>query len=187
MSLMPNFLLGAIFVIQLFACVSAADQVKFYWVYKVFAAKDAQCTGLSTESRYMTNLNLGKYYGGGGTNSECIQVKEISRFYTYWCDTSTGTIGVQEFIKPDCSDPKFPANPALSGDRGGKNVYWTVKGECYYDSGYDVSVKSEGCFAEQSKVPAGYTQFSPASRIGGPWFIVLLSLSSLLFVRGHPK
>jgi hypothetical protein len=173
-------------VILLVGGVSAADPVKFYWIYKVYAGNDALCTGSSTESRYQTNLNFGKYYGGDGTNSECMEAKGISRYYTVWCDFSTGTIGAQEFTKSDCSDPKFPANPALSGDRGGKNVDWHVNGECFYSAGYDVSVKSGGCYAEQSKVPAGYTQFSRASRSGVPWFMALLSLSSLLFVRAFP-
>jgi hypothetical protein len=178
--------LAVLSVILLVGGVGAADPVNFYWVYRVFAAKDAECTGISTESHYQTNLNFGKYYGGDGTNSECIKVSEILRYYKIWCDSSTGTVGVQEFIKSDCTDAKYFANPAIAGERGGKNVFWTVKGECYYEPKYGVSVKSEGCFVEQSKVPSGYTQYSRANRARTPWFIaMLLSLSSFLFICGR--
>jgi hypothetical protein len=158
--------------------VSAADPVKFYWIAKAFETKDTQCTGSSRDSLYMTNLNIGKYVGGDGTNSECVKAGN-SRFYNVWCDTSTGARGIQEFIKSDCSDARFPSNPPDAGNRGGKTVDLVAKDECFYDDPSGLSVKSEGCFADQSKVPSGYRQFSHASRISVPWFIALLSLSTL--------
>jgi hypothetical protein len=176
----------ALLSLLLVGSINAADPVKFYWIARSFETKDTQCTGTVTSSFYMTNLNLGKYVNGGGMYSECVNGGN-SRFYNVWCDNSTGTRGVQEFIKSDCSDARFPSNPAFAGDRGGKTVDMAIKEECYYDLPSGTSVKSEGCFVDQSKIPPTYKQFSRASRARVPWFIALLSLSALLFVWGCPN
>ena len=175
-------------LLLLFVGISfAADPVKFYWSYKNFEAKDTKCTGTVRDTGYMTNLNLGKYFGGDGTNSECVAGGN-SRFYKNWCDASTGTYGIQEFTSADCSDAGFSWNPAVAGGRGGKTVHLTYKDECYWDEDSGLSVKSEGCYAEQSKVPSGYKQFARASRISVPWYLALMTLSTLpmLFTRGCP-
>ncbi len=54
-----------------------------------------------------------------------------------------------------------------------------AKDECFYDLASGLSIKSGGCFADQSKVPLGYKQFSRSSKISVPWYIALLSLSTL--------
>ena len=166
--------------------ISANDPVKFYWIGRTFDTKDTQCTGFSIDSFYMTNLNLGKDYGGEGKYSDCIKAGN-SRFYTVWCDASNGVVGAQEFISSDCSDSRFLSNPEIAGNRGGKTVYTVVKGECFYDPSSGYSIKSEGCFVDQAKVPSNYRHESRASRISHANVWALLSFSTLLFVRGSPK
>ena len=167
--------------------IFAADPVKFYWSYKSLETKDTKCIGTVRDTGYMTNLNLGKYVGGDGTNSECVDGKN-SRFYKIWCDTLTGTRGTQEFTSADCSDAASSWNPTVAGGRGGKTVDLTYKDECYWDAYSGLSIKSEGCYAEQSKVPSGYKQFARASRISVPWYLALMTLSTLpmLLTRGCP-
>jgi hypothetical protein len=179
--------LAALLILLFVGIICAPDPVKFYWSYKVYELKDTKCTGLISDTGYMTNLNLGKYFGGDGTNSECV-LWTNSRYYKQWCDFTTGVWGAQEFTSAGCSDSDSTWNPAVASGRGGKTVDLVYKDECFWDPYSGKNVKSEGCYAEQSKVPSGYKQFARASRISVPWYLALITLSTLpmLLTRGCP-
>ena len=134
----------------------------FYFVCQSFPVSDTTCSGapLPETNLYITDNDLAKYFGGDKTSSTCFP-STTYRFYSLWCNNSTGTFGAQQFTSADCSDEAWNGNPLLAQGFGGKSVALFLKGDCYFDTPSSNSIKYLGCTEDIGMIPYGYTRWIP--------------------------
>ena len=103
----------------------------FYFMCEGFAITDTSCSNVPLpESKiYIAHDDLAKFYGGDGTTSSCF-LSTTFRYYSLWCNQSTGTYGAQEYIKPDCSDGSWAGNPYQTSSMGVRTRTIYIDGDC---------------------------------------------------------
>lgn len=140
--------------------VSAAE---FYFVCQSFPVSDTTCetAPLPDTNVYLKYSDMAYFFGGDSTSSSCFTSKTF-RFYSLWCNSTTGMFGAQQFVSPDCSDAAWAGNPTLAAGNNGKTVSLFLAGDCYFDANSQNSIKYMGCTDDIAKIPAGYKPWSPS-------------------------